>query len=209
MQKLLELFAGSRSMSKEAEKMGMNTYSVDWYPYPEIDLGIDIELLETKDIPFIPDVIFSSPDCTTYSISAGNTHRIRGIHPKTLYAKKCDNVNLHFIELLEQWLTINPEMIFFIENPRGMLRSMPFMKKFNRFTIWYCQYNDLRAKPTDIWTNSTNWIPRPECKNGNYNCNHMKSPRSNRGGTQYLKDHKERSIIPPELCIEILKSCMQ
>jgi hypothetical protein len=202
---LLELFAGSRSVGNVAEQKGMNVFSVDWQKFDKIDLAIDIEELQKKDIPFIPDVIWASPDCTTYTIAAISTHR-NGTEPKSEYAKKCDRVNQHFISLINDYLLINPNMVFFIENPRGMLRKMPFMKDFKRHTIWYCQYGDDRAKPTDIWTNSETWIPRPMCKNGNPNCNHERAPRGSKTGTQGKKGSYNRSKIPNELCVEILES---
>ena len=80
------------------------------------------------------------------------------------------------------------------------------MQEFDRHTIWYCQYGDNRAKPTDIWTNSTNWIPKPVCHNGNTNCHHESAPRGSKTGTQGIKGSYDRSKIPSELCIEILKS---
>ena len=44
--------------------------------------------------------------------------------------------------------------LWFIENPRAVLRKMPFMPNGDsRHEVWYCQYGDTRAKPTDIWTN--------------------------------------------------------
>jgi site-specific DNA-cytosine methylase len=206
--KVLELFAGSRSIGKAAENLGMNVFSVDWENYDNIDLQIDVETLTLDQIPFIPDVIWASPDCTTYTISAISTHR-NGVEPKSDYAKKCDRVNKHFINLIKEWLKINSNLVFFIENPRGMLRKMPFMLEFNRHTIWYCQYGDDRAKPTDIWTNSTTWVPRPQCHNGNKNCHHQPAPRGSKTGTQGRKGSYDRSKIPHELCIEILKSCIE
>jgi site-specific DNA-cytosine methylase len=203
---LLELFAGSRSIGNAAEELGINVFSVDWTPYEKIDLAIDIEELQKNDVPFIPDIIWASPDCTTYSIASVSTHRTNSIEPKSDYAKKCDAVNMHWIKLLKEWLSINPNMVFFIENPRGMLRKMPFMQEFTRHTIWYCTYGDDRAKPTDIWTNSKTWIPRPVCRNGNKNCHHQPAPRGSKTGTQGKKDSYNRSKIPSKLCFEILKS---
>lgn len=203
--KVLELFAGSRSVGRAAESLGMNVFSVDWEKYKDIDLSIDIENLTKEHIPFIPNVVWASPDCTTYTIAAISTHR-NGIEPKSDYAKKCDKVNKHFISLIKEWLTINPQMVFFIENPRGMLRKMPFMQEFTRHTIWYCQYGDDRAKPTDIWTNSKTWIPRKVCHNGNTDCHHAPAPRGSKTGTQGRKGHFERSRIPNELCVEVLRS---
>lgn len=203
--KILELFAGSRSIGIEAESMGMEVFSVDWKKYSGINLAKDIGELTLNDVPFIPDAVWASPDCTTYTIAAISTHR-NGIEPKSEYAKKCDFVNIHFIELIKEWLQLNPNMVFFIENPRGMLRKMPFMQGFKRHTIWYCQYGDERAKPTDIWTNSKTWIPRPVCHNGNKKCHHTPAPRGSKTGTQGRKGSYERSTIPKELCCEILKS---
>jgi hypothetical protein len=203
--KLLELFAGSRSVGNEAEAMGIEVFSVDWQQFDKINLAKDIGELTLNDVPFVPDVVWASPDCTTYTIAAISTHR-NGTEPKSEYAKKCDQVNEHFIGLIKEWLKINPKMVFFIENPRGMLRKMPFMQEFKRHTIWYCQYGDDRAKPTDIWTNSQTWKPRPVCHNGNKNCHHTPAPRGSKTGTQGRKGSYERSKIPQELCREILGS---
>lgn len=213
--KVLEVFAGSRSIGNKAEELDMEVFSVDWTPYDKIDLVIDVEEMEINNIPFIPDVSWWSPDCATYSIAACGTHRNKDRSPKSEYAIKCDNVNAHFIELIKQWLEINPSMIFFIENPRGILRHMPFMKHLKRHTIWYCQYGDDRAKPTDIWTNSDAWTPRKMCFNYKYDkdgniidkhCHHESARRGAKTGTQGKKGSYERSKIPAELCEEILKS---
>ena len=48
---VLELFAGSRSVGKVAEKMGMNVFSVDFVNFEGISLAKDIEFVEAKDIP--------------------------------------------------------------------------------------------------------------------------------------------------------------
>lgn len=202
---ILELFAGSRSIGKVGDKLGMNVFSVDWEKYKDIDLCIDVAKLKKEDVPFIPDFVWASPDCTTYSIAAISTHR-NGTEPKSNYAKQCDATNQHFISLIKEWLEINPNMTFFIENPRGMLRKMPWMQEFKRHTIWYCVYGDERAKPTDIWTNSDKWIPRPVCHNGNKECHHAPAPRGSKTGTQGRKDSYERSKIPEQLCYEVLES---
>lgn len=206
---VLELFAGSRSIGKVGDELNMNVFSVDWENYDNIDLVMDIGELKIDDIPFIPDVVWCSPDCRTYSIAACSTHRTNSVEPKSDYAKKCDTVNIHFITLIKKWLEINPNMVYFIENPRGMLRKMPWMQEFKRHTIWYCKYGDDRAKPTDIWTNSEDWIPRPQCKNGNPDCHHQRAPRGSKTGTQGKKGSYERSVIPKQLCEDILNSVKQ
>ena len=216
--RVLELFAGSRSIGRAAESLGFDVFSIDWEDYNGIDLTIDIGNLKISDVPFVPDVIWASPDCTTYTIAACSTHRTNTKEPKSDYAIKCDEVNQHWLGLIKQWLEINPAMVFFIENPRGMLRHMDWMQEYNRETVWYCQYGDTRAKPTDIWTNSKTWIPKPRCKNYKYNkegviidrhCHHESARRGAKTGTQGLKGAYARSKIPEKLCLEILRSTSQ
>lgn len=209
--KLLELFAGSRSVGNEADKLGFEVFSCDWQPFEKIKFVGDIENLTKDDVPFIPDVIWASPDCTTYSIAAISHHRDNGT-PKSEYAIKCDSVNKHFMELIKYYISINPNLKYFIENPRGYFRKMDFLNRFLddtngiRQTVWYCQYGDDRAKPTDIFTNCREWSPRPMCKNGNPNCHHQKAPRGSKTGTQGRKGSYERSMIPKELCQEVLNT---
>ncbi len=210
--KVLELFAGSRSIGKNAEKLGHEVFSVDWKEYAGINLAADIEFLIPQQIPFVPDFIWASFDCTTYTISAISHHR-NGIEPKSEYSLKCDRVNINAIKIVKHFLAINPSLKFYFENPRGMLRKMPFMREFERVTIWYCQYGDDRAKPTDIWSNNiyslmnpTGWKPKPECFNGNKKCHHQSAPRGSKTGTQGRKGSFDRSRIPDLLCIDILNS---
>lgn len=211
--KVLELHAGSRSIGKMAEKLGHEVFSVDWTNFEGIDLVKDIEELTIDDLPWIPDVVWTAPDCTTYSIAAISHHR-NGTDSKSDYAKKCDNVNLNVMRLINELLVLNHEMKWFIENPRGMMRKMPWMQGLPRVTIWYCTYGDSRAKPTDIWSNHiyslfnpNGWIPKNECHNGNVNCHHESSPRGSKTGTQGLKGSYERSQYPEKLCYDIIKSC--
>tara|TARA_R100001443_G_scaffold73728_2_gene81621 strand:- start:14 stop:673 length:660 start_codon:yes stop_codon:yes gene_type:complete len=214
--KVLELHAGSRCIGKAAEALGMQVFSVDWTAYENIDLVTDIEHLTIDDVPFMPDIIWSSPDCTTYSIAAISHHRHElTLEAKSEYAKKCDRLNNNMIALIKLYLSLNPNLKYFIENPRGTYRKMPFIRFSDRATVWYCRYGDTRAKPTDIFTNHLNtmfntsgWRPRPICFNGNKHCHHEEAPRGSRTGTQGKNGSYERSKIPEELCLEILKSCI-
>lgn len=210
--RILELHAGSRSIGKAAEKLGHEVFSVDWQPFEGINLVKDIEELWIDDLPWIPDMIWTAPDCTTYSIAAISHHR-DGVNPISEYAKKCDAVNLNVIRLINKCLEYNEDLKWYIENPRGMMRKMPWMINIPRATIWYCQYGDDRAKPTDIWSNNlfslfnpNGWNPRPQCHNDNEFCHHERAPRGSSTGTQGLKGSYERSMYPEQLCIEIINS---
>lgn len=202
---VLELFAGSRSIGKEAEKLGYNVFSVDIKDFDNIDLVQDIEFLTADMIPFKPDIIWASPPCTTYSIAAISHHR-NGQKPKTDFAKKSDRLVLNTLKLIKHF-----DCIYYIENPVGMMRKMDFMKNIPRSTVTYCSYGDNRMKPTDIWSNNirsifnpNGWNPRAKCFNGNTNCHHEAAPRGSKTGTQGVKGNYNRSKIPEELCREIL-----
>ena len=207
--KVLELFAGTRSIGKAFEEKGHEVFSVEWdRSFENIDLYKDIYELSVKEILDKfgkPDVIWASPDCSSYSIAAISHHRKReesgNLAPVSEYAKFCDRVNQHTLNLI---MTLSPKY-WFIENPRGGMRKMDFMHGLPRYTVTYCQYGDTRMKPTDIWTNHHDPKFKPMCKNGDP-C-HEKAPRGSRTGTQGLNGSKERSVIPVELCRHIVKIC--
>jgi site-specific DNA-cytosine methylase len=152
-----------------------------------------------------PDVIWASPDCTTYSIAAISHHRRidenGNLYPISDYAKFCDEVNQHVLELIKE---LSPKY-YFIENPRGAMRKMKWMQELPRYTITYCKYGDKRMKPTDIWTNHPNPKFKPACHNGD-TC-HVAAPRGARTGTQGLNGSIERSKIPEEFCRHIVDIC--
>ena len=145
-----------------------------------------------------PDVIWMSPDCTSFSIAAISHHRRKNpetgnLDPVSDYAKFCDKVDQHCLDLIRE---LKPKY-WFIENPRGGMRKMTWMQGLPRYTVTYCKYGDTRMKPTDIWTNHPNPKFKPMCKNGDP-C-HESAPRGSKAGTQGLKGSKERSIIPPPI----------
>lgn len=208
--KVLELFAGTRSIGKVFEKRGHEVFSVEWSrDFDNIDMYIDIKELSAETILEKfgrPDVIWASPDCTTFSIAAISKHRRKNpetgnLDPVSDYAKFCDEVDQHVLELIRE---LKPRF-YFIENPRGGMRKMTWMQGLPRYTVTYCKYGDKRMKPTDIWTNHPNPKFIPPCKNGDP-C-HERAPRGSKTGTQGLKGARERSIIPEKLCEHICDIC--
>lgn len=204
--KVLELFAGTRSIGKAFEKRGHKVFSVEWNKdFENIDLYKDISELTAEEILEKfghPDVIWMSPDCTTFSIAAISHHRRKNegtgnLDPVSDYAKFCDKVDQHCLDLIRK---LNPSL-WFIENPRGGMRKMTWMKGLPRYTVTYCQYGDNRMKPTDIWTNHPNPKFKPPCHNGDP-C-HEPAPRGSKTGTQGLNGSVLRSVIPPPLYANI------
>lgn len=209
--KVLELFAGTRSISRAFERRGHQTYSVEWNrEFENISLYDDVNNLTPERVielcGGVPDIIWASPDCTTYSVAAIFHHRkqVNGdLVPQTDYAKFCDKTNQHVIKLIQD---LKPKF-WFIENPRGAMRKMSWMQNLPRYTVTYCKYGDKRMKPTDIWTNHPGPQFIPPCKNGD-TC-HESAPRGTKQGTQSLKNARERSKIPDALCDHIVDICEQ
>lgn len=208
--KVLELFAGTRSIGKAFEKHGHEVYSIEWDKnFDNIDWYEDIGKITAQDIIDRfghPDVIWASPDCTSFSIAAISHHRRKNpetgnLDPVSDYAKFCDNVDQHVLDLIRE---LKPKY-WFIENPRGGMRKMTWMQGLPRYTVTYCQYGDTRMKPTDIWTNHTDPKFKPPCHNGEP-C-HEPAPRGSKTGTQGLKGSIDRSRIPDKLCEHIVEIC--
>ena len=122
--KVLELFAGTRSIGKAFEARGHEVFSVEWdKDFENIDWYEDVNNVTAEEVIKRfgnPDVIWMSPDCSTFSIAAISTHRRRNpetgsLEPITEYARFCDKTDQHCIELIK---ALSPKY-WFIENPRG------------------------------------------------------------------------------------------
>ena len=203
--KTLELFAGSRSFSKEAEKLGYETYTTDINDFEKIDQVCNIFDFEPSKVPFIPNFIWASPPCYTFSVASIGHHWTGGkgaYVPKTKEAVMGIKIAQKTKEIIDYYKSINPNLLYLVENPRGVLRKLDIFPEEELKTAWYCQYGDTRAKPTDLWTNF-DWKPKT-CKNGNPDCDHERAPRGSRTGTQGLKGNYERSIVPADLCKKII-----
>lgn len=120
-------------------------YSIEWDDgFPDISWYMDISKITSADILERfgkPDVIWASPDCTTYSIAGISHHRVQepngNLAPVSEYAKFCDTLNRHVLKLISE---LQPTF-WFIENPRG---GMP-VKEW-KFAILICWRKDAHRK---------------------------------------------------------------
>lgn len=215
--KAIELFAGTRSISKGFERAGIRSYTVEYdRQHPNIDWYADINTITAHDLVQrfgVPDVLWASPPCQSYSIASISRHRYKDengyLFPKSDFAKASDRLLIHTLGIIEDLTKLNPNLIWFIENPRGGMRKSWIMSTLNdkRHTITYCQYGDSRMKPTDIWTNHPDPKFKPMCHNGDP-C-HVRAPRGAKTGTQGLDGAVERSRIPDGFCDHIAKICKE
>ena len=80
--KALELFAGSRSFGKVAEKFGYEVLSVDINPFENIDYVVDILEFDYSKVDFNPRIIWCSPPCTYFSVASIGHHWHEDPHQK-------------------------------------------------------------------------------------------------------------------------------
>jgi site-specific DNA-cytosine methylase len=209
--KLLELFSGRGSISKAFIANGGEAYRVDWSNKVEADLYADVSCLTTQDViklcGGVPDFIWASPQCTTYSIA---THRHRtvkeGLVPKTDLAEHDDQVNVLMWNLIDELIGMGTKY-YFVENPMGRMRHMPFVQGKNRHTITYCSYGNKGnangyldqyiKKPTDIWTNHPNPLFLPQCKTK------TKTHKHGDWGMAKKSNHLSRGEMPQALTTHI------
>lgn len=203
-----EFFAGSRSFSKVAEKMGYQTYTTDIKPFEKIDQIcsiFDFDIEKALKATGKPKIIWFSPPCTSFSIASCTHHwHYDGVnyYPKTDGARE----GLKIMDKVNEIINIVKPDYYIIENPRGLMRKMMAFKRHSRYTAWYCQYGHKTAKPTDLWSNFS--IHVKQCKNSNPDCDHERSPRGVATGIQGIEGKNRnyfRSIVPAELCKSILE----
>lgn len=199
----IELFCGTKSFSKVAEKLGHQCVT--------IDNNFEFNPTYVQDVENIGrleryDILWASPPCQSFSVAAISKNWYALGIVKSKKAEQALLLLAHTCYLIK----VSQPGIWFIENPRGMMRKViePLLKanglSFVRHTVSYCQYGDTRQKPTDIWTNCFIWKSRPLCKRG-APC-HERAPRGSPTGTQGLKGAAARGVIPPALFFEIFES---
>jgi hypothetical protein len=216
--KVLELFSGTECISNAFRARDHECFTIDWDKQFPSSWHADLSKVTAQDILErfgIPDVVWMAPNCKTYSLAAISKHRVKNVEtgnldPISKDAVESDECNIHVLELLEELRKINPNLLFFIENPRACLQNMTWMKPYDKYKhlITYCKYStdlpleERRMKPTNIWTNHSDPKFEKPCKNGD-SC-HVAAPRGSKTGTQGMKGHRERSMYPKQLCEHIV-----
>lgn len=197
MEKTIEFFCGTQSFSKVASKMGMQTFTTDSNKRFKPDIVCNILDFDIKSVPFVPDIAWFSPECKYFSVASMWKHWNKDYTPKTLFAQCALQIINKMLLTIEKLMELNPSVLIYIENPRGMLRHTGLLDHFIRHTVTYCQYGETRMKPTDIWTNDKLWIPRPACQT---------TDKCHTTRTDDINSTALKAVVPEELCFEILQS---
>tara|TARA_R110002124_G_C8811557_1_gene503229 strand:+ start:164 stop:826 length:663 start_codon:yes stop_codon:yes gene_type:complete len=209
--RLLELFCGTKSVGKVAEKEGYEVISLDFEARFNATHTIDIFDWDYKQYPVgYFDVIWASPDCRTWSLATGGKYRtkknIYGLDNK--YQEEATmgcNMIRKCIEILKYF---QPDK-WFIENPRALLQYFPdmcdFIDEYNAYLnlVYYGNYGHGCPKATNIWSNMPLWKneKKPIMSEDTYDMKfHNYNNRMKRIYKCFGKANAEvRSVIPPTL----------
>ena len=198
--RVLDLFAGLKGWSTPFAERGHEVITVDIDPVFGSTLTADALAMGPNLGRF--DVVLASPPCEAFSVASIGSHwtgGLRAYEPKTPQA--------HTALALVHWTIAAIESMrptfAVIENPRGMLRRLGVLDRYERVTVTYCQYGEKVMKPTDLWglPFPASWSPRPMCANG-ASC-HERAPRGAKTGTQGKAGAAERAVVPYELAMDV------
>ena len=162
MKRLLELFSGTKSVSKAVGIQYSEVVNVDMMDTYSPTIKSDILNWDYKVFP--PGyfhTIWASPPCTEYS-------KLNQSHPeKTPNLELADSIVKKTIEIIEYFKPVK----WYIENPQtGTLKDREFMWSIPFYDVDYCSYSDWGYKKrTRFWTNVDDFKPllclRKNCPN--------------------------------------------
>lgn len=202
--KMLELFCGTKSVGNVFEKYDHEIISLDYNK--KFNATFTENILTWNYNQYPPDyfdIIWASPDCTSWSVASGGKHRTKkNIDGYTETANIGNQMIFRVMEIIDYF---KPKS-WFIENPRGLLQHyLPFKNwiehnNANKGLVYYGNYNWGFPKPTNIWSNLQLWQEKKPIMDKS-----LCSIRYSKGKIKY--DYKqyssagaeERSKIPPDL----------
>ena len=208
--KLLNVFSGTGSVSKPWREAGHEVIDVDIDATFDPDIKQNILEWDYTALPWIPDVIWSSPPCTEYSIA-----KTRGVRNLTL----ADSLVARTLEIINYFESKNPNLVWFLENGQTTLLWKREVAKSltNYVDLDYCQYGDVLYRKRTKIAHSPNlhWQPRPKCNpktcSACVNGVHLKSAQ--RGNSKNKDKDFDRCTVhelhalPKKLTEEILHLC--
>lgn len=159
MYRLLELFKGTGSVGKVAEDMGFSVVSLDIDPLSNATITQSILDWDYEDFfnknNYIPDFIWASPPCNTFSPLAYplKERDPQTGEPRSARAEEGTAILYKTLKIINFFKSKNPNLLYVVENPRGMMRKDKKIKKLMLNSTLYCLYGDKRRKATDFFSN--------------------------------------------------------
>ena len=129
MVRCLELFCGTKSISKVCESRGWDVTTVDLLKKFNPTICCDIMEFDYESLGAF-DYLHAGIPCTTYSIASCKRNPEVG-----------NKLALQTLKILAHLLSKNPNMLWSFENPySSLLKKQPFMSSLPYKVCDYCQY---------------------------------------------------------------------
>ena len=148
------------------------------------------------------NVVIGGPPCERYSV-AGHFKHFRMENgfavPRDAEARTAEEVTIR-VRILG-----SKARFLILENPRGLMRKARSVEGLDRLTVWYCQYGDERAKPTDLFGIFPLSFTPKTCHNGA--TDHAPAPRGAKSGTQGRDGSVDRARVPYDLSLALCLAC--
>ena len=211
--KVLEIFCGTKSFTTQCVRAGWDCTTLDNDKKFEPDILIDIMKWDYTDFGPV-DVFWSGTPCTLFSNASFKRDPVQG----NVLAQKT-------LEILEHFKKLNPNLIWFIENPwSSLLKQQEGFRDLPYKVLDYCQYGCPSEgfgykKRTIIFTNLYSFFgklcPGPgKCPNmqGKYHLETAQQGIQRKPPYPLQKRTHTRTELyrmPPRLCKEIVEKIQE
>ena len=196
---MIELFSGSKTVSKVFEKNNWLVWSVDNNPKLHPSMCCNILNLSAAQLPKNTSFLWASPDCSKLSRSAVSTHwqkttlkyRIYDYQPLTPEAVQ----SLALVQKTVDLINSIPDVCFVIENPIGRIQHLSPIKKLghHRYAVNYADFGFPYSKETYLFSNL--FLPFS-----------TKKVHSFKPGLRTIRSVYQRSTVPALLIQTIINS---
>ena len=147
-----------------------------------------------------PDVVWASPSCRTFSVANWGKHRGGDGGATSADGAQGDACVRACLEIIEHLRTLNPQLVYFVENPAyGAIRMLDCVRPhIEHGAFRQVQYGDYAPdthsmKPALVLTNCARWHARPMViRKSLVHWNHLSK--------------KRRTVMPRTLYEEIVRA---
>jgi hypothetical protein len=150
---VLDLMAGEGGWSQAFRDRGWKVHTLDFDPVYNTTYITDIREFRKEHALVEYDFITASPPCQGFTVMrmGRNWHAATATTPPLPKTPVAENSMMLATEVRRVIEELNPRLGFVIENPVGMLRTLPLYADLRNQIVHYCQYGRSQRKPTDLW----------------------------------------------------------
>ena len=189
--RMLELFSGTKSVSRVFENHGWECVSLDLK-----NASIETNILDWDYKLFPPGYfgfVWASPPCTEYSIA------------KSTGVRKIAEANQIVLRTLEIIDYLKPKH-WVLENPQtGYLKKQEFMLGLGFVDVDYCKYGFDYRKRTRLWNNIEGFVPKNLCRG---DCKGFANGKHKKQAQKEFCTVAELYRVPESLVLQIHQSAM-